>query len=112
MRHNTLTDGSLSLMAGLAFSMTFIWLSFVVMLLVAPWALLPWSMILAVIIGLALHLFERPLVRALTLGLLQGLYAIMGGVSGRLSPAVWLLAAMFLLAMFGGRRMIDVRDFP
>ena len=112
MRHNPMTDGSLSPAMGLAFSMTFVAISFAVTLLVAPWALLPWSMILAVIVGLALHLLERPLTRAFSLGLLQGLYAIMGGVSGRLSPGLWLLASMFFLAMFGGRGMIDIRDFP
>jgi 4-hydroxybenzoate polyprenyltransferase len=92
--------------------MTFVAISFVVTLLVAPWALLPWGIILAIIVGLALHVFERPLTRALTLGLLQGLYALMGGVSGRLSLGLGLLAGMFFFAMFGGRGMIDIRDFP
>lgn len=112
MRHNPLMDGSLSPSTGLAFSMTFISVSFVVTLVVAPRALLPWGIILAIIVGLALHLFERPLSRALTLGLLQGLYALMRGVSGRVSPGLWLLAGMFFFAMFGGRGMIDIRDFP
>jgi len=112
MRHNPLTDGSLSPPTGLAFSITFIAISFAIALLVAPWALLPWSIILAIIVGLAVRVFERPLTRALSLGLLQGLYAIMGGVSGRLSPGLWLLAGMFFFAMFGGRGMIDIRDFP
>jgi len=112
MRHNPLTDGSLSPSTGLAFSITFIAISFGATLLIAPWALLPWSIILAIIVGLALHLFERPITRALTLGLLQGLYALMGGVSGRLTLGLWLLAGMFFFAMFGGRGMIDIRDFP
>jgi len=111
MRHNPLTDGSLSPAIGFAFSMTFIAISFATTLLVASWALLPWSIILAIIIGLALHLFERPLTRALTLGLLQGLYVLMGSVSGHLSPGLGLLAGMFFFAMFGGRGMIDIRDF-
>lgn len=112
MRHNPLTDGSLSPSIGLAFSTTFITVSFAVTLLIAPWALLPWSIILAIIVGLALHIFERPLTRAFTLGLLQALYAIMGGVSGGLSLGLGLLAGMFFFAMFGGRGMIDIRDFP
>ncbi len=112
IRHNPLADGSLSPPVGFAFSLTFITVSFVVTLLVAPWALLPWGIILAVIVGLALHLFETPLARALTLGLLQALYAFMGGVAGRLSPGLGLLAGMFFFAMFGGRGMIDIRDFP
>jgi 4-hydroxybenzoate polyprenyltransferase len=112
MRHNPLTDGSLSPSIGLAFSITFIVISFATTLIVSPWSLLPWSIILAIIVGLARHIFERPLTRALTLGLLQGLYALMGGASGHLSPGLWLLAAMFFAAMFGGRGMIDIRDFP
>jgi len=112
VRHNPLADGSLSPPAGLAFSLTFIAASFVVTFLVAPWALLPWGIILAIIVGLALHLFETPLARALTLGLLQALYALMGGTAGRLSPGLGLLAGMFFFAMFGGRGMIDIRDFP
>jgi 4-hydroxybenzoate polyprenyltransferase len=111
-RHNPLADGSLPPAKGLAFSLAFIVASFVVTLLGAPWALLPWGVILAVIAGLALHLFETPLARALTLGLLQALYAVMGGAAGRLSLGVGLLAGMFFFAMFGGRGMIDIRDFP
>ena len=111
IRHNPLADGSLSPPTGLVFSLTFIAASFVVTFLVAP-ALLPWGIILAVIVGLALHLFETPLARALTLGLLQALYALMAGAAGRLSPGLGLLAGMFFFAMFGGRGMIDIRDFP
>jgi len=80
--------------------------------LIAPWALLPWGIILAVIVGLALHLFETPLARALTLGLLQALYALVGAEAGRLSLGLGLLAGMFFFAMFGGRGMIGIRDFP
>ena len=112
IRHNPLADGSLSPQIGLAFSIAFITVSLVVMAVLAPWALLPWGIILLVIIGLALHLFEHPVARALTLGLLQGLYMLMGGVAGSLSPGVLILAGMFFFAMFGGRGMIDIRDFP
>jgi 4-hydroxybenzoate polyprenyltransferase len=112
IRHNPLADGSLSPPAGMAFSLTFTAASFVVTLLVAPWALLPWGIILAVIVGLALHVFETPVARALTLGVLQALYVFMGGAAGRLSPGLGLLAGMFFFAMFGGRGMIDIRDFP
>ena len=112
VRHNPLADGSLSPTIGLAFSLTFIALSLVVTVLVAPWALLPWDVILAIIVGLALHRFETPLARAATLGLLQALYVLLGGLAGRLSPGLLLLAAMFFFAMFGGRGMIDIRDFP
>ena len=112
MRHNPLTDGSLSPPTGLVFSLTFIIASVVIAFLVTPWALLPWGITLAVIVGLALHLFETPLARALTLGLLQALYVFMGSAAGHLSLGLGLLAGMFFFAMFGGRGMIDIRDFP
>lgn len=112
IRHNPLTDGSLSPPTGLAFSITFIAISFATTLLIASWALLPCSIVLVIIVGLALHLFERPLTRALTLGLLQGLYLIMGAASGQPSLGLGLLAGMFFLAMIGGREMINIRDFP
>jgi 4-hydroxybenzoate polyprenyltransferase len=111
MRHNPLTDGSLSPPIGLTFSLTFIVASFVIAILVNPWTLLPWGITLAIIVGLALHLFEAAFARALTLGLLQALYMLMGGVAGRLSLGLGLLAGMFFFAMFGGRGMIDIRDF-
>ena len=112
IRHNPFTDGSLSPPTGLAFSTTFIIASLVITILVAPWALIPWGITLSIVVGLALHIFEHSLARALTLGLLQALYALMGAASGYLSPGLGLLAGMFFFAMFGGRGMIDIRDFP
>ena len=112
IRHNPYTDGSLSLTTGLVFSLVFISASFVLTLILAPMALIIWGLILLVIVGLALHWFEYPLSRALTLGLLQGLYALMGGLSGSLSPGLVIISLMFFFAMFGGRGMIDIRDFP
>ncbi len=111
IRHNPLAEGSLSPATGLAFSVAFIAASIIVTLATAPMALLPWGITLAVIIGLAVHLFETPLARAVTLGLLQALYVLMGSAAGRLSLGLGLLAAMFFFAMFGGRGMIDIRDF-
>lgn len=112
MRHNPLTDGSLAPQVGLVFSFVFIVASLVLTLLVAPWALLPWGGVLLIVVGLARHVFETPLARAATLGGLQALYVLIGAAAGRLSPGLALLAGMFFFAMFGGRGMIDIRDFP
>ena len=111
IRHNPLADRSLPPSAGLAFSLTFIVFSLALTILIAPWALLPWGIIMVIVSGLALHRFETPLARALTLGLLQALYLLMGGVAGHLSLGLGLLAGVFFFAMFGGRGMIDIRDF-
>lgn len=112
IRHNPYTDGSLRPKTGLVFSLTFIVASFIIVILVSAWALIPWGIALAIIVGLALHFFEQPITRALTLGLLQGLYALMGAASGLLSPGLWFIAGTFFFAMLGGRGMTDVRDFP
>ena len=112
MRHNPLTDGSLSPRTGLIFSWTSIAVSLVITALVAPGALLPWSGVLAVVVALALHIFETPLSRALTLGGLQALYLLLGAAAEHLSPGLGLLAGMFFFAMLGGRGMTDIRDFP
>jgi 4-hydroxybenzoate polyprenyltransferase len=112
LRRNPLADGSLKPIVGLLFSGTFLAASFIVVLVVAPLALIMWGVILVVIIGLAVHLFEAPLSRAITLGLLQALYVLMGSMSGRLSLGLGILSCMFFFAMFGGRGMIDIRDFP
>lgn len=111
-RHNPVVTGAVGLRESLAFSVTFIVLSGVVVWRTAPGALPAWVVILTVIAGLACHLFETPLARAFSLGLLQGLYALMGAAAGRLSVGLVLLAGMFFFAMFGGRGMIDIRDFP
>ncbi len=112
IRHNPFTDNSLSPQTGLVFSLIFITASLVIIILVSPWALLPWGITLAVITGLTLHLFEHPLARAFTLGLLQALYSLMGAIAGSLSPGLGFIAGTFFFAMFGGRGMIDIRDFP
>ena len=84
--------------------------SFALTAWLSPLSLVPWAAIVAVIGALALHWFETPLGRALTLGGLQGLYVLTGGGAGTLTSAVWLLAGLFFLAMVGGRGMIDVCD--
>lgn len=111
-RHNSLADGSLAPRTGLIFSLTFIAFSLLLTALISSTSLLAWVLVLAVIVGLALHLFETPLARALTLGLLQALYVLLGGLAGQLSLGLLLLAGTFFFAMFGGRGMIDIRDSP
>ncbi|MFC1921559.1 UbiA prenyltransferase family protein [Chloroflexota bacterium] len=111
IRHNPFTDNSLSPRVGLIISTVFIIASAVVVILVAPLVLIPWSITLAVVIAMVLHYFESPLARAFTLGFLQGMHLVIGGTAGNFSTALWLLAGMFFFAMFGGRGMIDIRDF-
>jgi 4-hydroxybenzoate polyprenyltransferase len=111
-RHNPLADGSLAPRTGFVFSLAFLTLSLILTALASPASLPAWGLVLAVIVGLALHLFETPIARALTLGLLQALYVLLGGLAGQLSLGLLALAGTFFFAMFGGRGMIDIRDYP
>jgi 4-hydroxybenzoate polyprenyltransferase len=95
VRRNPMASGAVAPAAGLVFSLTFIAVGLLVAALIDPRALIPGVIILGVITGLAMHLFERPLARALTLGLLQALYVFMGACTGSFTPGVLLLAGVF-----------------
>ncbi len=110
-RLNPVAAGEISVSFGLLFSIVFLAASMIPLIRFAPGALIPWAVIAGVIIGLAFHLFETALLRALTLGLLQALYVLMGAMAGSPTPGVVILAGMFFTAMFGGRAVTDIRDF-
>ncbi|MFX0035681.1 MAG: UbiA prenyltransferase family protein [Candidatus Hermodarchaeota archaeon] len=111
IRKNPLADGSIPPRSGLVFSLISLILSLIVIALFSIWSLVAWGVVIAIILGLALHWFETPIGRAITLGGLQALYLLMGASSGKISLGVILIACMFFFAMFGGRGMIDIRDF-
>jgi 4-hydroxybenzoate polyprenyltransferase len=67
--------------------------------------------IVLVVAGLGIGLLDGPIPRAVSLGALQGLYAMLGGLAaGPLSVGVGCTALFLLLAMTGGRVLGDVRD--
>jgi 4-hydroxybenzoate polyprenyltransferase len=111
-RRNPLATGEVAPAAGLAFSVAFCAAGLALCTLVSPRSLAPAALILLVVSGLALHWFDRPLARAFTLGLLQALYVALGSLAGAPGILALLLGALFFFAMFGGRGMIDIRDFP
>ena len=67
--------------------------------------------IVLVVTGLGIGLLDGPLARAVSLGALQGLYALLGGLAaGPASLGLWLTSLFLLLAMTGGKVLGDVRD--
>jgi 4-hydroxybenzoate polyprenyltransferase len=112
LRKNPIANGSISLRSGLIFSMCFIVSSSVLFVMFSPWSLILWGIIVLIVIGLAMHWFETPFTRAVTLGMLQALYVLMGAAKGSISTGIWLIVVIFFFAMFGGRGVIDIRDFP
>jgi 4-hydroxybenzoate polyprenyltransferase len=111
-RRNPLATGELHPSTGLALSMCSLGAGVVLCALASLRSLVPAAVVVLIVGGLAFHWFERPLARAFTLGALQALYVGIGALAGRPGIRAILLAALFFLAMFGGRGMIDIRDFP
>jgi 4-hydroxybenzoate polyprenyltransferase len=67
--------------------------------------------VVLVVFGLGIGILDTPILRAVSLGVIQVLYALLGGLSAG-SPGVGLgfTALFLLLAMTGGRVLGDVRD--
>lgn len=67
--------------------------------------------IVLVVAGLGIGILDGPIARAVSLGALQGLYALLGGLAAGLPRVgIGLTALFLLLAMTGGRVLGDVRD--
>ena len=67
--------------------------------------------IVLVVVGLGTGILDGPVTRAVSLGALQGLYALLGGFSaGPAGLGIAFTALFLLLAMTGGRVLGDVRD--
>jgi 4-hydroxybenzoate polyprenyltransferase len=67
--------------------------------------------IVLVVTGLGIGILDGPIPRAISLGALQGLYALLGGLAaGPPGVGIGLTALFLLLAMTGGRVLGDVRD--
>ena len=112
IRRNPIAREMISLPVGIAFSLLFMAGSFVIILLKSPFGLIPWGIVVLIIIGLAFHWFNTPIARGLTLGGLQLLYFFMGASIGSITDEIIVLAIMFFFAMFGGKGVTDIRDFP
>jgi 4-hydroxybenzoate polyprenyltransferase len=74
--------------------------------------LIPIGCIILVILGLNYGVLNTPLLRAFSLGALQGLYVIIGALTAYMFDLSVIFVAMFLFfAMTGGRVLGDARDF-
>jgi 4-hydroxybenzoate polyprenyltransferase len=71
------------------------------------------ALIVLVVVGLGTGILDGPVARAVSLGALQGLYALLGGLAAEpLGLGIAFTALFLLLAMTGGRVLGDVRDMP
>jgi 4-hydroxybenzoate polyprenyltransferase len=110
---NPIASGEMSSAAGRILVAVSLGTSAVLGALTNPWVLLPLAGVVAVVSGLAVGILDTPFLRAVSLGALQGLYVLIGGVAaGGLGWGVVLTALFLLFAMTGGRVMGEVRDLP
>jgi len=67
--------------------------------------------VILTVVGLGIGVLDTPVLRAVSLGAIQGLYALLGGLSaGPPGAGLGFTALFLLLAMTGGRVLGDVRD--
>lgn len=110
---NPLATGELSIPAAWAFVAVGVGGSLVLALLTSPLMALPVLGVVAIVAGLGLGWLDTPVLRAFSLGAIQALYVLIGGLAaGKASLGVWLTALYLFFAMTGGKIMGDVRDLP
>ncbi len=86
---------------------------FILALFINPAMVVPVIAVIAVLLGLSRGLLDRTFLRAFSLGALQSLYALLGGLAaGKITPGMVLTAAFLFCAMTGGRVLGDIRDLP
>ncbi len=75
--------------------------------------LIPAALLLLTFWGLSIGIFDGPLGRSVTLGLLQALYVLLAAAAtGTISRLMIWIALVFFFSMVGARAVADIRDLP
>jgi len=110
---NPLARGSLSPRGGLIIVILCFTISSITCIIINPWALIPLACLIGVIGGFVQGLLDSALLRAFSLGALQGLYVLIGALFAyKFELSVILLALFLFFAMTGARVLGDTRDLP
>ena len=110
---NPIARGTLSPLGGLIFIISCFVISSIICILINPWALIPLICLVCVIGGLVHGLLDTALLRAFSLGALQGFYVLIGALFAyKFELSVILLALFLFFAMNGARVLGDTRDLP
>jgi 4-hydroxybenzoate polyprenyltransferase len=110
---NPIAAGEMSGAMGAVFAVVGIVASALLGYVVNPFILLPAVGVLFFVVGMATGILETPVLRAIGLGAIQGLYVVVGGLAARNFGWGIVFTALFLFfAMTGGRVMGEVRDLP
>ncbi len=110
---NPIARGTLSPRGGLIFIISCFTISIVTCVIINPWALIPLLSLIGVIGGLVQGILDGALLRAFSLGILQGFYVLIGALFAyKFELSVILLALFLFFAMTGARVLGDTRDLP
>jgi len=110
---NPIARGTLSPKGGFIFIILCFTISIITSILVNPWALIPLVCLICVIGGLVQGILDSALLRAFSLGILQGFYVLIGALFAyKFELSVILLALFLFFAMTGARALGDTRDLP
>ncbi|MFX0002634.1 MAG: UbiA family prenyltransferase [Candidatus Hodarchaeota archaeon] len=110
---NPIARGTLSPRGGIIFIILCFAISSIVCIVINQWALIPLICLIVVIGGLVHGILDSPLLRAFSLGALQGFYVLVGALFAyKFEVSVILLALFLFFAMTGARVLGDTRDLP
>ncbi|HUV06194.1 MAG TPA: UbiA family prenyltransferase [Spirochaetia bacterium] len=110
---NPIASGDMAPGTGLVFIFLGSGISIAAGALINPLTLLPMAGVILVVIGMAVGVLETPVLRAVSLGAIQGFYVLLGGLASKgIGWGISLTALFLFFAMTGGRVMGEVRDLP
>ncbi len=110
---NPIARGTLSPKGGLLIIISCFTLSSVICIIINAWALIPLICLIGVIGGLVHGILDTALLRAFSLGALQGFYILIGALfASKFELSVIILALFLFFAMTGARVLGDTRDLP
>lgn len=111
---NPIAKGTLNPIFAVVLIVTTLFASIILTIFTNDYVLIPIGILVVVIIFQGVFNFmNTPIIRAITLGVLQGLYVIMGAlVAHNLKLSAGLMALYLFFAMTGGRAAGDTRDLP
>ncbi|MFX0155834.1 MAG: UbiA family prenyltransferase [Candidatus Hodarchaeota archaeon] len=110
---NPIAKGTLSPNRGLIIIISCFSISILICLIINPWSLIPLVCLIGVVGGLVQGILDSALLRALSLGALQGFYVLIGALFAyKFELSVVLLALFLFFAMTGARVLGDTRDLP
>jgi 4-hydroxybenzoate polyprenyltransferase len=109
---NPIAKGTISPISMLLIIIVLLSINVIIIILINYFILIPFLSVILIILGLNYGILNTPFLRAFSLGILQGLYVVIGALFAYKFALDVLLVSLFLFfAMTGGRVLGDARDF-